>query len=65
VCELRERAGIGRLKLSAKEKQWLDRNFRNVNNTLGHSRGDDAIRLYLTIVKEVLGPRERFTDVGR
>ena len=57
VCELRERAGIGRLKLSAKEKQWLDRNFRNVNNTLGHSRGDDAIRLYLTIVKEVLGTK--------
>jgi diguanylate cyclase (GGDEF)-like protein len=35
-------------------KMDLD-NFRNVNNALGHSAGDDAIRLYCTIVKEVLG----------
>jgi len=35
-------------------KMDLD-NFRNVNNTLGHSAGDDAIRLYCRIVNDVLG----------
>ena len=41
VCELRERAGNGRLKLSAKEKQWLDR----IESELGDLPGEDELRV--------------------
>ena len=41
VCELRERAGIGRLKLSAKEKQWLDR----IESELAALPGEDDLRV--------------------
>jgi methanol--5-hydroxybenzimidazolylcobamide Co-methyltransferase len=40
VCELRERAGSGRLKLSAKEKQWLDR----IESELGGLPDEDELR---------------------
>jgi methanol--5-hydroxybenzimidazolylcobamide Co-methyltransferase len=40
VCELRERAAAGRLKLSAKEKQWLDR----IEAELSALPGEDDLR---------------------
>ncbi|MGP8247447.1 MAG: methyltransferase MtaB domain-containing protein [Bryobacteraceae bacterium] len=41
VCELRERIGDGRLKLSVKEKRWLDR----IENELGGlPRDEDELR---------------------
>jgi methanol--5-hydroxybenzimidazolylcobamide Co-methyltransferase len=41
VCELRDRAGSGRLKLSAKEKQWLDR----IEAELAALPGEDDLRV--------------------
>jgi hypothetical protein len=41
VCELRDRAGSGRLKLSAKEKQWLDR----IESDLGGLPDEDELRV--------------------
>jgi len=41
VCELRDRAGSGRLKLSAKEKQWLDR----IEAELAALPGGDDLRV--------------------
>jgi hypothetical protein len=41
VCELRERTGAGRLKLSAKETRWLDR----IESELGGlPRDEDELR---------------------